>query len=120
MTMTTTMPITPVMTVINLTPHAINIVGTNATLTVPTSGTIARIACTSESCGCIATMYGDIPLVTPTFGDPTNLPDPQVNTVYIVSALVQTTVKRGDLLVPNDLVRDDKGNIIGCRALASL
>ena len=40
------------------------------------------------------------------------------STYYIVSQLIKSALpKRVDLLVPAEVVRDDNGNIIGCRSL---
>ena len=55
------------------------------------------------------------------FNEVEGLPEPQENTIYIVSALVAGAAKdRDDLVIPNDIVRDDKGNIIGCKNLARI
>lgn len=49
--------------------------------------------------------------------DNITLPEPQTDTLYIVSALVaQAFPNRNDLVVPYDLVRKD-GRILGCKAL---
>ncbi len=58
-------------------------------------------------------------LVTRTeFGQPEGLPDFKEGTFYIVSQLVKSALpSRSDLLVPAEVVRDEKGSIIGCRSL---
>lgn len=49
-------------------------------------------------------------------GDPSNCRAELAN-YYIVSRMVANALpNRKDLLVPNELVRDDQGNIIGCRS----
>jgi len=52
------------------------------------------------------------------FGRPTGLPDQVAETFLIVSQLVKSACPdRSDLLVPAEIVRDEKGQIIGCKAL---
>ena len=61
----------------------------------------------------------DIPVVRRDFGCVTGLPEPQHDTLLIVSQLVfDAQSGRTDLLVPHDMVRDSEGRIIGCRAFA--
>ena len=61
-----------------------------------------------------------IPLTTTSFGDVIDLPAPQDGVFFIVSRLVLSACPdRNDLLVPNDLVRDDNGNIIGAKSFAN-
>jgi len=98
--------------VVNLTPHTINVV-CGVEVAIPASGTVAR-------CREISTPVGEvngIPIVTKTFGEVVDLPEPQEDTIYIVSALVAAAaVKAGrlDVVSPGDLVRDAEGKIIGC------
>lgn len=100
------------MRIVNLTPHTINVVGA-VEVTIPASGTVAR-------CREVATPVDDvngIPVVVKTFGDVVDLPEPQADTVYIVSALVAAAAAksgRSDVLSPGDLVRDADGKIVGC------
>ena len=59
-----------------------------------------------------------VPLITQTFGEVVGLPAPEEGKFYIVSALVRAACPdRYDLGSPAELVRDDAGRIIGCRAL---
>ena len=52
------------------------------------------------------------------FGEVENLPPQEEGVMVIVSALVASAAKgRDDLLVPGELVRDDGGNIVGCKSL---
>ena len=103
--------------IINLTPHDVNIVKNNGdVVTFSPYGTVAR--CTQTT-----TQIGDangIPLTQTSFGVVVDLPQPQKDTIFIVSRLVLNACKgvRDDLVVPNDLVRDDQGNIIGCKSFA--
>ncbi len=62
-----------------------------------------------------------IDIMQKSFSEVEGLPEPQENTIYIVSALVAGAAKdRDDLVIPNDTVRDDQGRIIGCRSLAKI
>ena len=107
------------MKVINLTPHNINILDEsgNNVKTFAASGSVARLPMTTEPAG-------QLPDGTPLSRTVMHtdrcegLPDPQQGTYFIVSLAVKTAFpQRGDLLVPAEAVRDDKGRIIGCRSL---
>jgi hypothetical protein len=102
--------------IINLTPHAINILGTvNGDITIPPSGRVARVSAETEHAGVI----GGLPIVRTTYGQATDLPAAESGTWYIVSSIVRAAYPaRGDLLTPAELVRDDDGRVIGCRALS--
>lgn len=102
-------------TFINLTPHDITLVANDGdTLVIKKSGDIARLS----SQNIVVDTWDNIPLVRTTFGDTTGLPDKKHNTFFIVSALVrQANSDRDDLVSPGDLVRDDGGNVIGCKNL---
>ena len=106
---------------INLTPHDIVILFEDGTtLKVPTSGTVARVASTNDTVGGVMTEAGTIPIKSVAYGEVTGLPpyDPERSVFYLVSSLVAARVpERNDVLVPGDFVRDDKGNIIGCKSL---
>lgn len=102
--------------IINLTPHAVTvIVEGQGTREFPKSGTIARVSETATSTGDVA----GIPKFSKSFGEVTGVPEPTPDTFYIVSGLVAAALpNRKDLLVPHGLVRDDKGNIIGCQGFS--
>lgn len=105
-------------TIVNLTPHGINLLNRDLTplVTIPASGNVAR--CTQETIpnGNI----GGIPITATSFGEVEGLPQEKEATYYIVSRLVmQGCPSRRDLLVPNELQRDDEGHIIGCLSLAN-
>jgi hypothetical protein len=103
--------------IINKTPHAVHIVDDNGRFvkTYDKGDTQIRLS--------VKTVQ-DEPLIdgTPTsrtsFGEPEGLPDFQEGTFYIVSQLVKSALpERTDLLVPAEVMRDDMGNIIGCKSL---
>lgn len=109
-------------TVVNLTPHDVNVVGNDnsVAITIPASGNVARCSQTIDIVGNITLDSVDIPISSSSYGEVVDLPDPQDNTYYIVSRLVMSACPtRQDLLCPNDLVRNDAGQVIGCRSLAN-
>lgn len=108
--------------IINLTPHDVNVVGNDnsVAITIPASGNVARCSQTIDVIGSITLNSVDIPVSSSSYGEVVDLPAPQDNTYYIVSRLVMSACPaRQDLLVPNDLVRNDAGQVIGCRSLAN-
>lgn len=103
---------------VNLTPHAINIIFGNETKIVEPSGTIARVSMTQERIG---EVDDGIPVYRNSYGKPEGLPEPEENTYYIVSALLaQAVPEREDVLITSNPIRDEAGRIIGCGALAHI
>jgi len=102
-------------TIKNLTPHPITIVdGEGKVVRVIESSGSVRLTATTVSQGDV----GGIPLSKTIFGDPIGLPDFNSDTFLIVSQLVKTAFPmRSDLLVPAEVVRDEKGVILGCKSL---
>ncbi len=101
----------------NMTPHEVTILDAdnNVIRRIPASGKLIRLQSKTVSTG----HYNDVPLTKTEFGDPEGLPERQVpGTYYIVSQLVKSAcTSRHDLLVPAEVVRNESGNIIGCRSL---
>ena len=109
-----------IMRVINMTPHAVNLLGQDdqELATFQPSGNLIRLSTTTVPAGEITVDGVVIPLTTTAFGDPEGLPSEEDGTMYIVSALVKSALpSRKDLVVPNEAVRDDQGRIVGCRSL---
>ena len=99
---------------VNLTPHAIVVVGDGA-ITVPPSGTVARVAATTAE----VRRVNGIPCLAVSYGDVQGLPEASEGTMYIVSGLVRAAVPhRIDVASPGELVRDSEGKPLGCRGLA--
>jgi hypothetical protein len=97
------------MLLINLTPHAIHVNGN--TIEPDKSYPIPRISMSRTK---VDEFHG-IPIYTNLIGNTENLPDKQDGVCYIVSTLVRiNNPNRFDLISPGNLIRDDKGNIIGC------
>lgn len=93
------------MNIINLTPHAINIIDGDTTTTIDPSGTVAT---------------NNPILYKQQYGDVQDLPAPQDDTIYIVSALVLARVPhRTDVYAPltAQAIRNDAGQIIGVPGL---
>jgi hypothetical protein len=102
--------------IINKTPHDINIVNEKNEFikTIPKSDSQIRLAVKTQQTEEIEGIKTSV-LV---FGEPEGLPEYKNGVFYIVSQLVKTALpKREDLLVPAEVVRDEKGQIIGCKSL---
>lgn len=126
---------------VNLTPHTINLIiqysleigqdelGTpkyvreERIYSLPPSGIIARCKTDRQIIDSFILEDVDgwditVPVTKTRFGEVEGLPEPKENTIYIVSSLVaQAVPDREDVFFPDDIVRDEQGNIIGCRAL---
>ncbi|MCY9577942.1 hypothetical protein [Paenibacillus alvei] len=105
--------------IVNLTPHTINIMpdGTDGDVTsIPSSGE-ARATTTREHYGTI----NGIQVYRTKFGTVQGLPKPQKDTIFIVSSITaQAVPEREDVFIPDDIVRDEQGRVIGCRALGRI
>lgn len=120
------------MKIINLTPHDINILITTmkkvedfgqwiemedtTIITIPASGAVARCKVERKITGYI----NNIPETHTVFGEVEGLPEPQDGIIYIVSSLVAQAVKRDDIYIPDDVVRDGTGKIVGCKSLGKI
>jgi len=94
------------MTLINLTPHDINIVIVEGgdKITVPPSGIIARVSSNQKE----VFKINNIPVYQTVFGEVENLPEPQNDTIYIVSTMVLSALEkagidRTDVVAPNTI-----------------
>ena len=108
------------MEIVNLTPHAITVLIGDKTVEFPSMG-IAR----AEQELVQTDSINGIPLFQITFGAPVDLPEPQEDSYYVVSAITaQSAQKAGgitsDLLLPAKLVRDESGQIVGCEGFSTL
>ena len=104
-------------TLLNATPHALNIVQSDgSTLTLEASGICPR----RESSELVEQAIGLIEITRQTLGHIEGLPDPVPGLYFIVSRLVASATEREDLLVPGPLVRDDQGRVVGCKGLSRL
>jgi len=111
------------MKLVNLTPHTINVISftSGTSVALPPTGTVARCATKSRTVGTVAvvgTAKENIALFRVEYGEVVDLPAPEEGTLFVVSALVRSAVPaRDDVASPGDLVRDEKGQPIGCRGL---
>lgn len=102
------------MEIVNLTPHTLNIVREDGViLTVPTSGTIARLAETRVD---LEPVDG-ISVYASRLGKVEGIPDYAEGTIYVVSLLVEQVTRRQDVFSPGDLVRNDNNAVVGCKGL---
>ena len=102
----------------NLTPHNVVIVINEETKIVIPSDGIARVTETKTVAPSIDVDGVTVETFVSAFGEVENLPPQEDGVMVIVSALVASATKgRDDLLVPGELVRDDGGNIVGCKSL---
>ena len=63
-----------------------------------------------------------IPVIESNYGEIKNNPESRDGVYYIVSAITANAFRknnRKDILVPNQIVRDEHGNIIGCASFSS-
>lgn len=99
----------------NFTPHPISICNNAGEVTrVIQSEGLVRLKAVTVPAGEI----DGIPVSKTEFGKPEGLPEFQEEVFIVVSQLVKTALSfRTDLLVPAEVVRDEKGNIIGCKSL---
>lgn len=110
--------------IVNVTPHEIVVFdqeGKNVIMRIPPSGIIARVTTTQQKVGEI----NGIPIFKTFYDKVENLPDPQPNTIYIVSSLVLQALggSRSDVVAPDTgtgAVRDSSGKIVGTKAFIVL
>lgn len=110
--------------IINLTPHTLHFLNekNELILAVPPSEIAARCAVQRQKAGEVTSFTGNaIPVNRTVFGAVEGLPEPQEDSVYVVSAIVaQAVPDRQDVFIVDDAVRDEQGRIIGARALAHI
>ncbi len=103
------------MKIVNLTPHTLNIKGSQGDVAIPPSGLIARVSVTAVH---VDMLEGGILLFENKKGEVQGLPPPEEGNLYVVSALVREAVPgRQDVASPGELVRDAQGQPVGCRGL---
>ena len=105
-------------TIINKTPHTISIVNaTGETITVPATAPAARVTVTNVVMPAVA----GISVNRQSFGEIENLPAPEEDTIFIVSALVGGRVSgRSDVFGPDTgptAIRNEAGQIVAVRGL---
>jgi hypothetical protein len=110
---------------VNLTPHAVNLLREDGGLivSVPPNGQVARVQTLATETGSVEINGYSIPIVSTEYGEVENLPEPQEDTIFIVSVLVVSALKgqRNDVVAPDtgpeSVVRDAQGQIRGVHRL---
>lgn len=113
-------------TLINLTPHPLNVYGPEGVTELPASGQLARVRSNTAVIGEV----NGIPVIRPEFQDVTGLPEPATNTLYLVSNVILTALKsrniyRDDVVAPatgpNDgCIRNGAGQVQGVTRFAGM
>jgi hypothetical protein len=98
---------------INLTPHDVTVINNNNKRTFHRDGTIARVSQISPT---VVEVVDGVTISVVRFGDVVGLPQPVDGVKFIVSVLVKSACpNRTDLVSPGDQIRDENGNVIGCK-----
>jgi len=102
--------------IINLTPHDVHVIESlKGSTIIVRSGKVARVSQRNITVGFL---NQTLPVIKAEFGQVEGLPEKKEGTAYVVSRLVaQASPSRDDLYIPAELVRDEEGNIVGCRSL---
>ena len=112
----------PEVELVNLTPHPVKLITDGGKIVVLPSGKVARVKESVSDSASIRILGKEVELVYIRTGEVENLPEPEAGKLYIVSRPIAMALagKRKDVVVPDDFIRDEKGNIIGARRLAIL
>jgi hypothetical protein len=105
------------MTIINKTPHAIDVVTADGTVTITPTLPAARVTTKRVP---VEPVDG-IPVDRVEFGPVVDLPAPQDGVFLLVSAIVASAPEaknRTDLLVVGEAIRDATGKVTGCKGLS--
>ena len=103
--------------IINKTPHAVYIIDDNNQVVRTYEKTEGQIRLSVKTVR-VGILPDGTPISKTEFGEPEGLPEFQEGVFYIVSQIVKNALpERTDLVVPAEVVRDEKGNIIGCKSL---
>ena len=105
------------MNLVNLTPHALRIVGADGIVVIPISGKEARVDMDTRVVGRVLKEGVEIPLLHMEAGEIEGLPEKQEDTMYITSTLVRLATPRTDVASPGPPIRDDEGKVIGAEGL---
>lgn len=104
---------------VNLTPHEVTLVDDagSVLLVIAPEAISARCAVKRE----IAFTADGVQVNRSVFGEVIGLPVPAEGTWFIVSRIVaEAATDRFDLLVPDETVRNEAGQIIGCKSFATM
>ncbi|MFT3861385.1 hypothetical protein [Micropruina sp.] len=109
------------MKVINLTPHPVTVdPGAPDAITFPPTGVLARIREVQGKPFWVTVDGIRVPVQPISYADDIEgLPSPTDGVLYLVSRVTAAATDRPDLVFPQDELRDENGQIIGCRALGT-
>ena len=106
------------MKIVNMTPHTLHLqLPSGEMMEIEPSGQVPRVQQTETA----LEGYDGLPLpvIRVEYGLADELPEEQPGVYYVTSALyAQCVPHRRDVLIPARMVRDEKGRIVGCTALA--
>lgn len=105
------------MRIVNTTPHEINILTDVGMARLPPCPRPARCYVTRTICGHAQVADCQVPIYDTSYGQVENLPDYEPGTYYVVTNIVAQGARRenrNDVIVPDPLVRDPTGKVIGC------
>jgi hypothetical protein len=94
----------------NFTPHDICLEGFQP---IPSEG-IARCKEIVDVVG----KFAGVDIIKKSFGEIEGLPEAEKDTIFVVSIIIAQESNRLDLVVPGEVIRDEKGRITGCKNLA--
>lgn len=103
----------------NLTPHEINIFLDGNMISIPPSGTIARV----DSVDTVIGNVDGIPVVRSTMGDVTGLPDNEDPIIVSLMVLDALQGKRKNVYAPDSgstCIRNEKGHIVAVTRLKTI
>jgi hypothetical protein len=102
------------MKIINLTPHELNLHRGTEIETILSTTPPARVGTEKKVLG----ELNGYPVNLTTFLEVENMPAKEEGKVFVVSRIVAEALKNqgrtADVFIPDDVVRDEKGVIIGC------
>lgn len=110
---------------VNLTPHSLGVADAEGKiiLTIPSTGSV-RVATSATPSGEVEVEGFVVSMVETTYGQPVGLPEPDGDTLFIVSQLVTSALReqgivRTDVVAPDtgpdSVVRDAAGQILGVK-----
>lgn len=109
------------MKIINLTPHSVKVEAMDGGIVeIPPSGQLLRLPETVVSSEEITVSGKSVKVNTKALNIASVLPPKQEGVLYIVSLPVAQVCDREDFVIPDDLVRDDKGQPSYARRLAKI
>lgn len=104
--------------ILNCTPHSVRIESKDGYLDVAPSGIVARCKTVTFRDKYIKVQGTIISTTRTSFGEVENLPSEKDGQIIVVSGVVvEACTNRLDLYSPNEIVRDDKGEVLYCKSI---